>query len=116
MAALGPEGIAFAYAKAYQFLMRFRGFDWNGGNLPKCLARGVSLPEIEALFRGDVYVVRDSVVGGERRTLAFGKGAGRWVFCVFTRRGARIRPVSVRFMHEKEVKRYVKEISRLEER
>lgn len=96
--------------------MQFGGFDWDSGNLPKCLAHGVSLPEIEALFRGDVYVVRDSVGGGERRTLVFGKGAGRWVFCVFTWRGARIRPVSVRFMHDKEVKRYVEEVSRLEER
>jgi hypothetical protein len=96
--------------------MRFGGFDWDSGNLPKCLGHGVSLAEIEALFRGDVYIVRDSAIGGERRTLAFGNGAGRWIFSVFTWRGDRIRPVSVRFMHDKEVKRYVKEISRLEER
>ena len=76
----------------------------------------MSLAEIEALFAGDVYVVRDAVVDCERRTLAFGNGAGRWIFCVFTWRGGRIRPVSVRFMHAKEVKRYVEEISRLEER
>jgi uncharacterized DUF497 family protein len=96
--------------------MQFGGFDWDSGNLPKCLGHGVSLTEIEALFRGDVYSVRDSVVGGERRTLAFGNGSGRWIFCVFTWRGDRIRPVRVRFMHDKEVKRYVEEISRLEER
>ena len=96
--------------------MQFGGFDWDSGNLPKCLSYGVSLAEVEALFRGDIYVVRDLVVGGERRTLAFGNGAGRWIFCVFAWRGDRIRPVSVRFMHDKEVKRYVKEISRLEER
>jgi uncharacterized DUF497 family protein len=96
--------------------MQFGGFDWDSGNLPKCLNHGVSRAEIEALFRNDVYVVRDSVVSGERRTLAFGNGAGRWIFCVFTWRGDRIRPVSVRLMHNKEVKRYVKEISRLEER
>jgi uncharacterized DUF497 family protein len=60
--------------------------------------------------------VRDTVVTGERQILGFGNGAGRWIFCVFTRRGNRIRPVSVRFMHEKEVKRYVEEISRLEKR
>jgi uncharacterized DUF497 family protein len=81
----------------------------------KCLSHGVSLAEIEALFRGDVYTVRDSIVSGERRTLAFGNGAGRWIFCVFTWRGDRIRPVSVRFMQDKEVKRYGKEISRIEE-
>jgi uncharacterized DUF497 family protein len=45
-----------------------------------------------------------------------GNGAGRWIFCVFTWRGNGTRPVSVRFMHEKEVKGYVEEISRLEKR
>src|ERR1700737_2559125 len=83
--------------------MKFGGFDWDSGNLPKCLGHGVSLAEIEALFAGDVYVVRDTIVVGERQVLGFGKGAGRWIFCVFTWRGNRIRPVSVRFMHEKEV-------------
>jgi uncharacterized DUF497 family protein len=48
--------------------------------------------------------------------LGFGEGAGRWIFCAFTWRGAKIRPVSVRFMHDKEVRRYVEEISRLEDR
>lgn len=96
--------------------MQFSGFDWDSGNLSKCLGHGVSLAEIEAPFEGDVYVVRDTVVGGERRTLGFGVAAGRWIFCVFTWRGDRIRPVSIRFMHEKEVKRYVEEISRLEKR
>jgi uncharacterized DUF497 family protein len=96
--------------------MRFGGFDWDSGNLPKCLSHGVSLEEIEALFAGDVYIVRDTIVGGERRMLGFGNGAGRWIFCVFTWRGDRVRLVSVRFMHAKEVKRYGEEISRLEER
>jgi uncharacterized DUF497 family protein len=80
------------------------------------LGTALSLDQIEALFAGDVYVVRDTIASGERRILGFGNGAGRWIFCVFTWRGNRIRPVSVRFMHEKEVKRYVEEISRLEKR
>ncbi len=96
--------------------MKFGGFDWDSGNLPKCLSHGVSLSEIEAFFKGDVYVVRDTMVAGERRLLSFGNGAGRWIFCVFTWRENRIRPVSVRFMHAKEVKRYVEEISRFEKR
>ena len=96
--------------------MKFGGFDWDSGNLSKCLGHGVSLSEIEALFAGDVYIVRDTIVSGERRILGFGDGARRWIFCVFTWRGNRIRPVSVRFMHEKEVKRYVEEVSRLEKR
>jgi len=96
--------------------MKFGGFDWDSGNLPKCLSHGVSLAEIEALFEGDVYIVRDTIVGGERRTLGFRKAARRWIFCVFTWRGDRVRLVSVRYMHAKEVRRYVEEISRLEER
>jgi uncharacterized protein len=96
--------------------MKIGGFDWDSGNLPKCLGHGVSLAEIEALFAGDVFVVRDTLVAGERRVLCLGEGAGRWIFCVFTWRGNRIRPVSVRFMHEKEVKHYAEAISRLEER
>lgn len=60
--------------------MKFGGFDWDSGNLPKCLGHGVSLAELEALFRGDFYIVRDAVVGGERRILGFGNGAGRWIF------------------------------------
>ena len=46
--------------------MKFGGFDWDSGNLPKCLAHGMSLEEIEALFAGDVYIVRDTVMAGER--------------------------------------------------
>ncbi len=76
----------------------------------------VSLGEIEAFFQGDVYVVRDAIVNGERRMHAFGDGGGRWMFCEFVWRGDRIRPVSVRYMHDKEVRRYVQEISRLQER
>ena len=95
--------------------MQFGGFDWDSGNLPKCLGHGVSLAEIEALFGGDVYIVRDLIIGGERRNARLRQWRGPPTFSVFTWRGDRIRPVSVRFMHDKEVKRYVKEISRLEE-
>ena len=96
--------------------MKFGGFERDSGNLPKCLSHGVSLAEIEALFAGDVYVAHDTVIAGERRLLGFGNGAGRWIVCVFTWRGDRVRPVSVRYMHAKEVKRYDEEISRLEKR
>ncbi len=71
--------------------------------------------KMEALFAGDVTIVRETIVAGERRMLGFGAGAGRSIFCVFAWRGNRIRPVSVRFMHDEEVRRYVEEIPRLEE-
>ncbi len=67
--------------------MKFGGVDWDGGNRSKCLGHGVSLDKIEALFASDVYTVRDTIVSGERRILGFDDGAGRWIFCVSTRRG-----------------------------
>jgi len=60
--------------------MKFGGFDWDSGNLPKCLGHGVSVKEIEALFAGDVTIVRDAIVAGERRALGFGEASGRWIF------------------------------------
>ena len=56
--------------------MKFGGFDWDSGNLSERLGHGLSLDEIEALFAGDVYVVRDTIASGERRILGFGNGAG----------------------------------------
>ena len=70
--------------KSVTFGMKFGGFDWDSGNLSKCLGHGLSLAAIEAPFAGDVYVVRDTIASGERRIMGFGNGAGRWIFCVFT--------------------------------
>jgi predicted DNA binding CopG/RHH family protein len=50
------------------------GASIDSGNLPKCLAHGVSLSEIEALFASDVYIVGDAVVGGNGECLAAGIG------------------------------------------
>ena len=68
--------------------MRFGGLDWDSGNLPKCLSHGVTLGEIEALFADDVYIVRDTIVGGERRTLGFRKrGRPLDLLCLHLARG-----------------------------
>ena len=83
--------------------------------LAKCLSHGVSLAEIEALFRGRVVVVMDAEINGERRLHACGRVEGRWIFCAFTWRGRRIRPVSVRYMHQKEIRRYAEKISELDD-
>ena len=96
--------------------MKVAGFDWDDGNRSKCVTLGVSLAETEALFRGEVYVVGGVDFGPERRALACGEVGGRWVFCVLTMRRGRIRPVSVRYMHAKEVRRYAEEISRSRQR
>jgi uncharacterized DUF497 family protein len=92
--------------------MEFTGFDWDGGNSAKCLKHGVSLEAIEWLFqRGVVVLPDDAHSRRERRFRAIGRTAeGRAIFVVFTlrRRGAAtfIRPISARYMHAKEVKRY----------
>ena len=91
------------------------GFDWDEGNRAKCQKHGVSTAEIEALFARPLAIRPDdahSIV--ERRFLAVGKGkAGRSIFLAFTlrERDGRIyvRPITARYMHKKEVRRYEKE-------
>ena len=88
------------------------GFDWDEGNWPKCGKHGVSRAEIEACFSSTVMVAPDPYpVEIEERFNAVGdNGEGRKVFVVFMIRqkteGEFIRPISARYMHEKEIKRY----------
>lgn len=88
--------------------MEIDGFDFDFGNLPKCLSHGVTVKEIELLFEGDFIVIRDVEINGERRVHGYGQVENRWIFCVFAWRGRRIRPVSVRYMHDKEVRRHAR--------
>jgi hypothetical protein len=94
---------------------RIAGFDWDRGNREKCTRHGVSVAEIEALFQSELAVRPDVAhSGAETRHLAIGRSmAGRWIFLAFTYRtrgGATfIRPISARYMHAKEVRRYEKE-------
>jgi uncharacterized DUF497 family protein len=98
---------------------RFAGFDWDRGNLAKCRKHGVSVAEIEALFSGTPAVRLDEAhSGAEARHLAIGRTLGRrWVFVAFAyrRRGGRvyIRPISARYMHAREVRRYEEEDPKL---
>ncbi|MDQ2861086.1 MAG: BrnT family toxin [Pseudomonadota bacterium] len=91
---------------------RLGGFDWDGGNRCKCGKHGVSIAEIEAVFRGDPRVAPDvKHSGDETRFIAIdANSAGRPLFVAFTFRwveGVRlIRPVSARYMHAKEIDRY----------
>jgi len=91
------------------------GFDWDAGNQAKCQKHGVSVAEVEGLFRRPLLIIPDaSHSQREERLCAIGKTAsGRSVFLVFTirvRAGKRvIRPVSARYMHRKEVRHYEKE-------
>ncbi len=88
------------------------GYDWNDGNCQKCQKHGVSIEEIESLFSSNVQISPDiNHCGVEERFLAVGKSIkGKYIFVAFTLREKQeeilIRPISARYMHEKEVRRY----------
>jgi uncharacterized DUF497 family protein len=90
------------------------GFDWDAGNLAKCLKHGVSIGEVEALFEGSPQVAPDMEhSANEDRLLAVGRTAtGRGLFVAFMFRMVdgtfRIRPISARHMHRKEIDEYEK--------
>lgn len=90
-------------------MMEIASFDWDSGNWPKCGKHGVSREEIERLFlEGQARVAPDvkHTVPSETRHIAAGCVDGRAMFVAFTLRADRIRPISARYMHEKEAKSY----------
>ena len=98
------------------------GFDWDAGNTEKCRKHGVPLAEVEALLRGEPRIAPDHKHSlAEERFVAVGRDSrGRPMFVAFTlrmREGRRlIRPISARYMHEKEIAGYEKESPPLRER
>ena len=88
------------------------GFHWDKGNREKCQKHGVSIAEIEALLSSDPATAPDIRHSDlEDRYIAVGRnGRGRPMFVAFVYRmksGRRlVRPVSARYMHGKEAKRY----------
>jgi uncharacterized DUF497 family protein len=91
------------------------GLDWDAGNRAKCQAHGVSIEEIESFFGHRPRFAPDVAHSeGENRFIAVGTTkAGRALFVAFTfreRSGRRlVRPISARYMHAKEAKRYGQE-------
>ena len=89
------------------------GFDWDAGNRDKCRKHGVSLADIEALFRGQLAIHPGRGRNKEERFIAIGiEPDGRSVLVVFTLRVRNgrtlIRPISARYMHRREVLHYEK--------
>jgi uncharacterized DUF497 family protein len=93
--------------------VKIDGFDWDSGNLLKNeVKHSLTHEVIEAFFREKIWVAPDplhSVM--EDRFLAIGSGPGkRPMIVAFTFRNKGnlrlIRPISARFMHMKEVKKY----------
>ena len=94
------------------------GFDWDDGNVQKCLKHGVAIDVIETFFRSTSLRVEPDIQNsiGETRFRAIGRtDGGRAIFIVFTFRvresDTLIRPISARYMHQKEIAAYEKENS-----
>lgn len=93
-------------------------FQWDRGNWPKCGKHGLSQSDIESVFEGDVTIFDDPHPRTiETRLRAIGlTTAGRYVFLVFTMRSRSgtisIRPISARYMHQKEITHYERQKSR----
>jgi uncharacterized protein len=93
--------------------MLIAGFDWDDGNWPKCGKHGVSQIEIEQVAKNQPATMADPHPG-EARMRAIGKtDAGRYVFLVFVLRetgeGLLFRPISARYMHQKEIDSYARQ-------
>lgn len=100
--------------------IQVNGFDWDEGNLVKGQKHGLSQKEIEYFFQQEeLFVSPDPKHSDdEERYLAIGRSRKQKpMFVVFTLRdvnGERlIRPISARYMHEKEAKRYEEESAKI---
>jgi uncharacterized DUF497 family protein len=92
--------------------VKIDGFDWDDGNWPKCAKHGLSKLAIEAALSGAFVMFDDPHDPAvEQRFRAIGKDQeGRSIFVVFCLRDRNgktlIRPISARFMRQKEVAHY----------
>src|SRR4029078_220201 len=93
-------------------------FEWDHGNREKCRKHGLSLAQIEyVLAHTETYIIPDAKNSKyEPRFIAIGRTRERrYAFVAFTprERDGRMswRPISARYMHEKEIAKYEEEIS-----
>jgi len=98
-------------------LENVNGFDWDEGNSTKCWDR-IPQEDIEYLFlHGEVNVAPDMKHSqDEERFIAWGvSSTGKYMFVAFTLRcrdtEVLIRPVSARYMRDKEVAKYGQKVS-----
>ncbi len=96
--------------------MQVRGkvieFKWDKGNLDKSYAKhGITPKEAEEIFISEETFVVPDVKHSQKedRFIILGKSAaGRSLFVVFTIRKNKVRIVSTRRMHKREVEKYEK--------
>ena len=98
--------------------MEVGGFDWDEGNREKCQRHGMSVIEVESVFYNSPFLTINSRHDkDEERFQAVGKTRdNRFAFIVFTYRQIKgqnfIRPISARYMHQKEIANYEKQIKK----
>ncbi len=85
------------------------GFDWDAGNIHKVSSR-VPLEIVEEAFFRDPLVAFDSEHSSrkEKRYLLICLKFKKPVFLVFTMRNNKVRVLTARYMHKREVKKYEK--------
>ena len=93
-------------------LPKILAFEWDEGNLDKNYEKhGISAKETEEVFVSEeLFVLPDKKHSRtEKRHIALGKTQeGKRLFVIFTLRGKKVRIVSARKMHKKEVEKYEK--------
>lgn len=97
----------------------FSDFEWDEGNRRKCQKHGVSIQDIEHVLAHAETLIRPDPKNpsSEPRFLVIGRTQqGRYTFVVFTPRqrtaDTRLRPISARYMHQREIRKYEQEIAR----
>lgn len=83
-------------------------FDWDDGNWPKCGKHGLLKSDIAFVLNNNPLIGKArSAKDGEQRFQAVGVSkSGQTIFIVFVVRHRKIRPISARPMHSKEVRKY----------
>ena len=82
-------------------------FQWDSANEEHCQRHGVALADVERVIANGTISPDPLHSQNEARFHAFGEvSRGRWVVVFFTERGALVRPIGARFMHQKEVRKW----------
>lgn len=93
-------------------LPKVLAFEWDEANVDKSYEKHrISPKEAEEIFVSEeLFVLPDKKHSrGEKRHIALGKTQeGKNLFVIFTLRGKKIKIISARRMHKKEVKKYEK--------
>jgi uncharacterized protein len=102
-------------------IQKAAGFEWDDGNEAKCQKHGVPIADLESAFDKPMHIFPDPAHShSEKRSIAIGETSeGRKIFVAFTLRQREgktyIRPISARYMHQKEVEHYEKAITRIKD-